>query len=49
MRRELCEGPVTAPPDAQLLRSSRVAMAFFYETLRLYPPSYIIAREAQAG
>jgi cytochrome P450 len=47
VRRELCEGPADTPPDAQLLRSSSVATAFFYETLRLYPPSYIIAREAR--
>ena len=31
----------------QALRSSRVATAFLYESLRLYPPAYIIAREAR--
>jgi len=38
---------MTAPPDMQALRSSRVATAFLYESLRLYPPAYIIAREAR--
>jgi cytochrome P450 len=47
VRRELCYGPATAPPDWQSLRSSRVTIAFLYETLRLYPPAYIIAREAR--
>ncbi len=47
MRSELCQGGATAPPDPQSLRSSRVALAFLYETLRLYPPAYIIAREAR--
>lgn len=55
VRRELCpgskegpkEGPMTAPPDMQTLRSSPVATAFLYETLRLYPPAYVIVREAR--
>ena len=51
VRRELCQGPKegakTAPPDMQSLRSSPVATAFLYETLRLYPPAYVIVREAR--
>jgi len=47
VRQELCQGPMMAPPDMQVLRSSRVATAFLYESLRLYPPAYIIAREAR--
>jgi len=47
VRRELCSAAATRPPDWQSLRSSRVALAFLYETLRLYPPAYIIAREAR--
>lgn len=51
VRRELCpgpkDGPMTAPPDMQALRSSPVATAFLYETLRLYPPAYVIVREAR--
>lgn len=47
VRRELCQGEAMAPPDAQSLRLSRTAIAFLYETLRLYPPAYIIAREAR--
>jgi len=47
VRQELCQGPMTAPPDMQALRSSPVATAFLYESLRLYPPAYIIAREAR--
>jgi cytochrome P450 len=48
VRRELCQGDVAAPPDALSLRSSPVAKAFLYESLRLYPPAYIIAREARS-
>src|SRR5262249_46026014 len=47
VRRELCQGPLHLPPDFQALRSSPIATAFLYETLRLYPPAYIIAREAR--
>ena len=47
VRRELCEGPLGVPPDFQALRSSRISTAFLYESLRLYPPAYIIAREAR--
>jgi len=47
VRRELCQGPIDAPPDFAALRASRVATAFLYESLRLYPPAYIIAREAR--
>jgi len=47
VRAELCRGSASAPPDSQTLRASRRTMAFLYETLRLYPPSYIIAREAR--
>ena len=47
VRRELCQTAATAAPEWQSLRSSRVATAFLYETLRLYPPAYIIAREAR--
>jgi cytochrome P450 len=55
VRRELCPGPkegskedqTTAPPDMQALRSSPVATAFLYESLRLYPPAYVIVREAR--
>jgi cytochrome P450 len=47
VRRELCRAAAAAPPDWQSLRSSRTATAFLYETLRLYPPAYIIAREAR--
>lgn len=47
VRGELCQGDAEAAPDAQSLRSSRTAVAFLYETLRLYPPAYIIAREAR--
>jgi len=47
LRQELCQGPPTAAPDMQALRSSRLATAFLYETLRLYPPGYIIVREAR--
>ena len=47
LRSELCKGAAAAPPDARSLRSSSVATAFLYETLRLYPPAYIIAREAR--
>ena len=47
VRHELCQGSATAPPAAQSLRASRLATAFLYESLRLYPPAYVIAREAQ--
>jgi cytochrome P450 len=51
VRRELCPGlkagAPTPPPDMQALRSSPVATAFLYESLRLYPPAYIIVREAR--
>jgi cytochrome P450 len=47
VRRDLCRGDPSAPPEWESLRSSRTAMAFFYETLRLFPPAYIIAREAR--
>ncbi len=47
IRQELCQGSVADPPSMQELRSSRVATAFLYETLRLYPPAYVIAREAR--
>jgi cytochrome P450 len=47
VRCELCRGAPAAPPEWQSLRSSRVTTAFLYETLRLYPPAYIIAREAR--
>jgi cytochrome P450 len=47
VRRDLCCGDASAPPNWDSLRSSRTAMAFFYETLRLFPPAYIIAREAR--
>lgn len=47
VRRELCQEESIAPPSWQSLRSSRVATAFLYETLRLFPPAYIIAREAR--
>jgi cytochrome P450 len=48
IRRELCQRSPAAPPSMKELRSSRVATAFLYETLRLYPPAYVIAREARA-
>jgi cytochrome P450 len=47
VRRELCQGSLDDPPDFQALRTSRVATAFLYETLRLYPPAYVIARQAR--
>jgi cytochrome P450 len=47
VRRELCQGSLDAPPDVAALRSSRTATAFLYESLRLYPPAYIIARQAR--
>lgn len=47
VRRELCKGTANGPPDAHSLRASSLAIAFLYETLRLYPPAYIIAREAR--
>ena len=55
VRRELCPGlkpdstgrAGAPPPDMQALRSSPVATAFLYESLRLYPPAYIIVREAK--
>jgi cytochrome P450 len=47
MRRELCQGDAMEPPDWTTLRSTRTAMLFVYETLRLYPPVYVIAREAR--
>jgi cytochrome P450 len=47
VRDELCQGPLDVPPDFQVLRSSRIATAFLYESLRLYPPAYVIAREAR--
>jgi cytochrome P450 len=47
VREELCLGSASAPPESHILRSSRRAVAFLYETLRLYPPSYIIARAAR--
>jgi cytochrome P450 len=55
VRRELCPGSKVGsaagagmpPPDMQALRSSPVATAFLYESLRLYPPAYIIVREAR--
>ncbi|MGE5073719.1 MAG: cytochrome P450 [Anaerolineae bacterium] len=47
IRRELCHGSAAAPPSTKELRSSRVAISFLYETLRLYPPAYVIAREAR--
>jgi cytochrome P450 len=48
IRRELCQRSPASPPSMKELRSSRVATAFLYETLRLYPPAYVIAREARA-
>ena len=42
VRAELC----AAPPDGAALRACRKATAFVYETLRLFPPAYIIVREA---
>lgn len=47
VRQELCGGPLDSPPDPAALRGSRTATAFLYESLRLYPPAYIIAREAR--
>jgi cytochrome P450 len=47
VRQELCQGALDAPPDFAALRGSRVATAFLYESLRLYPPAYVIAREAR--
>jgi cytochrome P450 len=47
VRRDLCQDGATAPPEWSLLRSSRTSTAFLYETLRLFPPAYVIAREAQ--
>ena len=47
LRGELCSDHSAAPPTWQSLRSSRTATAFLFETLRLYPPAYIIAREAR--
>ncbi len=47
LRRELCQGDPVAPPDGAALRSHRLATPFVYETLRLYPPVYVIAREAR--
>ncbi len=47
VRLELCRDEAAAPPDAQSLRLSHTAIAFLYEALRLYPPAYIIAREAR--
>jgi cytochrome P450 len=47
VRHELCQGPRDEPPDFQALRASRVATAFLYESLRLYPPAYVIARQAR--
>lgn len=47
VQQDLCQGSVAAPPDAQSLRSSRIATAFVFESLRLYPPAYLIAREAR--
>lgn len=46
VRRELCSGDLAVAPDVQTLRASRVATAFLYESLRLYPPAYVIIREA---
>jgi cytochrome P450 len=47
VRRDLCGGQAPdVAPTAQSLRSSRVATAFLYECMRLYPPAYVIAREA---
>jgi len=48
VRRELCQRSPAEPPSMKELRSSRVAISFLYETLRLYPPAYVIAREAHA-
>ena len=39
VRRELCQGPLTEPPSAQTLRSSRIATAFLYEKPAAYPPA----------
>ena len=47
VRRDLCQDGATAPPEWSSLRSSRTSTAFLYETLRLFPPAYVIAREAQ--
>jgi cytochrome P450 len=47
LRGELCRDDSAAPPTWQSLRSSRAATAFLFEALRLYPPAYIIAREAR--
>jgi cytochrome P450 len=47
VRQELCQGSISAPPTMQQLRSSVTATAFLYEALRLYPPAYVIAREAR--
>ncbi len=45
IREELCPGSAAA--TMQQLRKSNKATAFLYESLRLYPPAYIIARETR--
>ncbi len=47
VRLELCQGEAAASPDAQSLRASCTAIPFIYEAMRLYPPAYVIAREAR--
>lgn len=47
VRRDLCRGEETAAPKWSALRSSQTATAFLYESLRLFPPAYVIVREAQ--
>ena len=47
IRDELGAGDADAPASWSSIRASRLATAFVYETLRLYPPVYVIAREAK--
>ncbi len=46
IRNELCSAP-GEPPRRTDLRASLASTAFIYESLRLFPPVYMIAREAR--
>ena len=47
VRYELCCSPANEPPSWAALRASLTTTGFLYESLRLFPPVYMIAREAR--